>query len=125
MAFGIPEDQIDEEKLQKALREAKLSEFVDSLPEGKKTKIGERGIRISGGQRQRIGIARAIYNDPEILILDEATSALDNETESAIMESINSFRDKKTLIIIAHRLQTIEKCHMVFRVRDGKMERER
>ncbi len=125
VAFGVAEDKIDKAKVRRALEEARLTEFVDSLPEGDQTKIGERGIRISGGQRQRIGIARAIYEDPEILILDEATSALDNETESAIMESINSFLGKKTLIIIAHRLQTIEKCDLVYRVRDGKIERER
>ena len=102
-----------------------LDQFVDSLPDKDKTSIGERGIRISGGQRQRIGIARALYEDPEVLILDEATSALDNDTEAAIMESINRLHGKKTLIIIAHRLQTIEKCDMVFRVENGKIQRER
>ena len=80
---------------------------------------------MSGGQRQRIGIARALFNDPEVLILDEATSALDNDTEAAIMESINSLHGKKTLVIIAHRLQTIEKCDMVYRVEGGKAARER
>ncbi|MBR6357108.1 MAG: ATP-binding cassette domain-containing protein, partial [Lachnospiraceae bacterium] len=87
--------------------------------------IGERGVRLSGGQRQRIGIARALYEDPEVLILDEATSALDNDTESAIMDSINRFQGEKTLIIIAHRLQTIEKCDMVYRVEGGKIRKER
>lgn len=125
VAFGVPEEEIDEEKLWYALREAQLDEFVNTLPEGVHTGIGERGIRISGGQRQRIGIARALYNDPEVLILDEATSALDNDTEAAIMESINHFQGKKTLIIIAHRLQTIEKCDMVYRVENGKIARER
>ena len=104
-----------------ALREAQLDEFVRSLPEGLDTGIGERGIRLSGGQRQRIGIARALYYDPEVLIMDEATSALDNGTEKAIMDSINRLQGKKTLIIIAHRLQTIEKCDMVYRVEDGKI----
>lgn len=125
VAYGVPEDQIDEEKLRHALEEAQLDQFVDSLPDKDKTSIGERGIRISGGQRQRIGIARALYEDPEVLILDEATSALDNDTEAAIMESINRLHGKKTLIIIAHRLQTIEKCDMVFRVENGKIQRER
>lgn len=125
VAFGIPEEEIDEEKLWYALQEAQLDEFVRTLPEGIHTGIGERGIRLSGGQRQRIGIARALYNDPEVLILDEATSALDNDTEAAIMESINRFQGKKTLVIIAHRLQTIEKCDMVYRVEDGKISRER
>ena len=125
VAFGVPEDEIDEEKLWHALKEAQLDEFVKSLPDGVYTGVGERGIRISGGQRQRIGIARALYNDPELLILDEATSALDNETEAAIMDAINRLHGKKTLVIIAHRLQTIEKCDMVYRVEDGKIEQER
>ncbi len=125
IAYGVPEEKIDEEKLRHAIEEAQLDAFVDGLPEGDRTGIGERGIRISGGQRQRIGIARALYEDPEVLILDEATSALDNDTEAAIMESINRLHGKKTLIIIAHRLQTIEKCDMVFRVENGKIVQER
>ena len=125
VAFGVPEDKIDEERLWEALKEAQLDEFIRTLPEGLDTGIGERGIRLSGGQRQRIGIARALYNNPEVLILDEATSALDNDTEAAIMESINRLHGKKTLIIIAHRLQTIEKCDMVYRVENGKANLER
>ncbi len=125
VAFGVPDVEIDDEQLWHALKEAQLDEFVRTLPEGVGTGIGERGIRLSGGQRQRIGIARALYNDPEVLILDEATSALDNDTEAAIMESINRLHGKKTLVIIAHRLQTIEKCDMVFRVENGKIERDR
>ena len=125
VAFGVPDKDIDDEKVWRALKEAQLDEFIKTLPEGIHTGIGERGIRLSGGQRQRIGIARALYNDPEVLILDEATSALDNDTEAAIMESINRFQGKKTLVIIAHRLQTIEKCDMVYRVEDGKIRRER
>ena len=125
VAFGVPEEEIDDERLWYALKEAQLDEFVKTLPEGVHTGIGERGIRLSGGQRQRIGIARALYNDPEVLILDEATSALDNDTEAAIMDSINRLHGKKTLIIIAHRLQTIEKCDMVFRVEEGNIVVER
>lgn len=125
VAFGCPEEDIDDEKVWRALKEAQLDEFVKGLPEGLDTSIGERGIRISGGQRQRIGIARALFEDPEVLVLDEATSALDNETEAAIMDSINRLHGKKTLIIIAHRLQTIEKCDMVYRVEEGKISRER
>jgi len=125
VAFGVPDEDIDDEKVWQALREARLDEFVKGLPEGLDTGIGERGIRLSGGQRQRIGIARALFENPEVLVLDEATSALDNETEAAIMESINNLHGKKTLVIIAHRLQTIEKCDMVYRVKDGKIERER
>ncbi len=120
VAFGCPDEEIDDDKVWEALREAQLDEFVRGLPEGLDTGIGERGIRISGGQRQRIGIARALFEDPEVLVLDEATSALDNETEAAIMDSINRLHGRKTLIIIAHRLQTIEKCDMVYRVVDGK-----
>ncbi len=125
VAFGYADEDIDDEKVWRALKEAQLDEFVKSLPEGLDTGIGERGIRISGGQRQRIGIARALFEDPEVLVLDEATSALDNETEAAIMDSINRLHGKKTLIIIAHRLQTIEKCDMVYRVENGKATRER
>ena len=125
VAFGYADEDIDDEKVWRALKEAQLDEFVRGLPEGLDTSIGERGIRISGGQRQRIGIARALFEDPEVLVLDEATSALDNETEAAIMDSINRLHGKKTLIIIAHRLQTIEKCDMVYRVENGKVARER
>ena len=125
VAFGVPEEKIDEERVWEVLKEARLDEFVRTLPDGLDTGIGERGIRLSGGQRQRIGIARALYNNPEVLILDEATSALDNDTEAAIMESINRLHGKKTLIIIAHRLQTIEKCDIVYRVENGKAAIER
>lgn len=125
VAFGVADEDIDDEKVWRALKEAQLDEFVKGLPEGLDTSIGERGIRISGGQRQRIGIARALFEDPEVLVLDEATSALDNETEAAIMDSINRLHGKKTLVIIAHRLQTIEKCDMVYRVENGKVSRER
>ncbi len=124
VAFGVPEDKIDEGRLWEVLKEAQLDEFIKGLPEGLDTSIGERGIRISGGQRQRIGIARALYYDPEVLILDEATSALDDDTEAAVMDSINSLHGKKTLIIIAHRLHTIEKCDMIYRVENGKAKRE-
>ena len=125
VAFGVPDEEIDDNKVWQALKEAQLDEFVKGLPEGLDTGIGERGIRLSGGQRQRIGIARALFEDPEVLVLDDATSALDNETEAAIMDSINRLHGRKTLIIIAHRLQTIEKCDMVYRVENGQIARER
>lgn len=125
VAFGYADEDIRDEMVWRALREAQLDEFVRGLPQGLDTGIGERGIRISGGQRQRIGIARALFEDPEVLVLDEATSALDNETEAAIMDSINRLHGRKTLIIIAHRLQTIEKCDMVYRVENGKALRQR
>ncbi len=125
VAFGVPKDEIDEDRLWEALREAQLDEFVRTLPEGADTGIGERGIQLSGGQRQRIGIARALYHDPEVMVLDEATSALDNDTEAAVMDSINRLHGRKTLIIIAHRLQTIEKCDLVYRIENGKAVIER
>ncbi len=125
VAFGVSKEKIDEKRVWEVLEEAHLADYIRKLPDGLDTEIGERGIRISGGQRQRIGIARALYNDPEVLILDEATSALDNDTEAAIMESINALHGRKTLVIIAHRLQTIEKCDMVYRVENGKINREK
>lgn len=125
IAFGVQKEQIDHARVQKAVEEAQLKAFIDSLPEGLETKIGERGVRLSGGQRQRIGIARALYTDPELVIFDEATSALDNETEAAIMESINSLHGRKTLVIIAHRLTTIEECDYIFRVENGQIMLER
>ena len=125
VAFGVSKEKIDEKRVWEVLEEAHLADYIRKLPDGLDTEIGERGIRISGGQRQRISIARALYNDPEVLILDEATSALDNDTEAAIMESINALHVRKTLVIIAHRLQTIEKCDMVYRVENGKINREK
>lgn len=121
IAFGIDADKIDENEIWRALKEAQLDEFIKSLPEGLDTTIGDRGVRLSGGQRQRIGIARALYNNPEILVFDEATSALDNDTEKALMEAINSFHGKKTMVIIAHRLNTIEKCDIIYKVENGKI----
>ncbi len=121
IAFGIDADKIDEKRIWEVLEEAQLKEFVEELPEGLDTTIGDRGVRLSGGQRQRIGIARALYNDPEILVFDEATSALDNDTEAAVMEAVNSFRGRKTMIIIAHRLNTIEKCDMIYKVENMKL----
>ena len=123
IAFGIPEDKIDEEAVQNALHKAQLFDFVDSLPNGLDTVVGDRGVRLSGGQRQRIGIARALYHDPEILILDEATSALDNETETSVMEAIDSLKGLKTMIIIAHRLTTIRNVDVIYEVVDGKVIR--
>ena len=116
VAFGVPEEDIEDEKVWKALKQAQIDDFVRSQKYGLDSGIGERGVRISGGQRQRIGIARALYNDPEIMIFDEATSALDNDTETAIMEAIEALHGKKTLIIVAHRLTTIQNCDYVYRV---------
>lgn len=120
VAFGIMEEEIDDNAVMEALRKAQLLEFAESLPDGLDTMVGDRGVRLSGGQRQRIGIARALYHDPEILVLDEATSALDNETETAVMESVESLQGVKTIIVIAHRLTTIKNADIIYEVCDGK-----
>lgn len=120
IAFGIEEDKIDEGKIWDVLEQAQMKSYVEKLPEGLDTMLGERGIRFSGGQRQRIAIARALYFDPDILILDEATSALDNKTEEAVMEAVDMLQGWKTLIIIAHRLSTIKKCNHVYEILDGQ-----
>lgn len=121
IAFGIPENEIDEKVLINAYRAANLEEFVLSLPEGLNTNVGERGTRLSGGQKQRIGIARALYNDPSVLVLDEATSALDTNSELNIMESVTRLKGQKTIIIVAHRLSTLEHCDWIYRLKDGKI----
>lgn len=117
------ETDVDDGRLMRAVEEAQLKEFIKSLSEGLDTEVGERGIRLSGGQRQRIGIARALYSNPQVLVLDEATSALDNDTEKAVMEAIDSLAGTKTLIIIAHRLSTVENCDIKYEVRDGSVYR--
>lgn len=121
IAFGIDADRIDDRRIWEVLEEAQLREFVEQLPEGLDTTIGDRGVRISGGQRQRLGIARALYHNPEILVFDEATSALDTDTEKAVMDAINSFHGRKTMVIIAHRLNTIAKCDVIYKVEDEKI----
>lgn len=121
IAFGIPDQEIDPRQLERAIAAAQLQEFVEQLPEGIKTVVGERGVRLSGGQRQRIGIARALYHEREILILDEATSALDNETEQRVSEAIQSLSGKKTMIIIAHRLSTVKHCDRVYKLEKGRI----
>lgn len=118
--FGIPREEADEERIEQAIKQAQLQSFVDSLPNGLNTVLGERGVKISGGQRQRIAIARALYYNPDILVLDEATSALDTETENAVMESIDALCGHKTLIIVAHRLTTIANCDKIYEVKEGK-----
>ena len=121
IAFGVKEEDIDDERIWAVLEQAQMKQFVEELPEQLNAQIGERGVRISGGQRQRLGIARALYHDPELLIFDEATSALDNDTETAIMEAIDMLHGQKTMVIIAHRLRTIENCDVIYEVKDGKI----
>lgn len=120
ITFGMDEHLWNDERVWEALEEAQLKEFVQGLPEGLDTMIGEAGIKISGGQRQRIGIARALFRRPKVLVLDEATSALDNDTEAAVMESIEKLQGKLTMIIIAHRLTTIKNCDVIYEIKDRK-----
>ena len=124
IAFGVKDEDIDEARVWEVLGEAQMKEFVEGLPDKLDAEIGERGVRISGGQRQRLGIARALYHDPELMVFDEATSALDNDTETAIMEAIDRLHGRKTLVIIAHRLRTIENCDLIYEVKDGKIIRK-
>ena len=121
IAFGVPEKDIDDAAVQRALKAAQLDEFVGKLPAGAETFVGERGVRLSGGQRQRIGIARALYHDPEVLVLDEATSALDGETEKGVMAAVNALHGTKTLIIVAHRLTTVVDCDTLYRLDKGRI----
>ncbi len=121
IAFGIADDEVEDARIWEVLKEVQLYDFVKELPDGLDTFIGEGGARISGGQRQRIGIARALYTNPEVLVLDEATSALDSETEAAIMDAINSLMGSRTMIIIAHRLTTVENCDIIYQVKNKKV----
>lgn len=121
IAFGVPDDQIDSQRLWEAIEAAQLTTVVEQLPEGVNTRIGERGVCLSGGQRQRVGIARTLYHEREILVLDEATSALDNETEKLVTEAIKSLSGKRTVIIIAHRLSTVEHCDCVYLMKHGQV----
>ena len=119
VAFGIQQDLIDYGQVEKALKLAHMKEWVSGLKLGIQTKVGERGVQLSGGQRQRIGIARALYYEADVLVFDEATSALDGITEKIIMEAIHEFKGQKTLIMIAHRLKTIQKCDQIFMMEKG------
>lgn len=123
VTFGVEENEISDELVWKALNDAQISDYVKSLPDQLDTIVGDRGVRFSGGQRQRIAIARALYHDPDILVFDEATSALDNDTEAALMESIELLHGKKTLIIVAHRLTTIRNCDEVYEVSGKRLVR--
>jgi ABC-type multidrug transport system fused ATPase/permease subunit len=124
VAFGLPDAQIDDAAVERAIRAAQLEEFVDSLPEGLGGMVGERGVRLSGGQRQRIGIARAVYHDPQVLVLDEATSALDTETEEGVMRAVRALHGAKTIVIVSHRLSTVEHCDRLYRLEHGRVVEE-
>jgi len=124
VAFGLAPDQIDEAAVARAIKAAQLEGFVATLRDGLNTLVGERGVRLSGGQRQRIGIARALYHDPPVLVLDEATSALDSATERGVMQAVLALHGTKTVLIIAHRLSTVEQCDRLYRVADGRVVAE-
>jgi ABC-type multidrug transport system fused ATPase/permease subunit len=119
IAFGVSENEIDNQAVNNAIISAQLDEFINSLPLGIETLVGERGVRLSGGQRQRIGIARALYNNPTILLLDEATSALDLETETEVMKAVNALHGEKTILIVAHRLSTVSNCDWIYKLNKG------
>ena len=122
IAFGLNDDKIDDERVFSAIKSAQLEKFVSGLPEGVNTNVGERGLRLSGGQRQRIGIARALYHNPDVLVLDEATSALDVNTENEVMKSVFHMHGNKTVIIIAHRLNTLKECDRIFEMGNGELK---
>ena len=124
VAFGVNADQIDEAAVRRAISAAQLDQFVSDLPEGLDTLVGERGVRLSGGQRQRIGIARALYHEPSVLVLDEATSSLDTDTERGVMEAVRALQGHKTVLIVAHRLSTVEHCDRLFRIERGQIVEE-
>jgi len=121
VAFGIAEADVDEVALERALKSAQLWDFVDGLPNKTHTIVGERGVRVSGGQRQRIGIARALYHEPQVLVLDEATSSLDIETETEVMSAIRALQGFKTILIVAHRLSTVQHCDRLYRIEDARI----
>ena len=121
VALGVAEAEIDNDRLQEALRQARLWELVEHLPQGLDTMLGERGVRLSGGQRQRVALARAFYHHREILVMDEATSALDNETEREIVEEIQRLKGSKTMIVIAHRVTTVQHCDWIYKLENGRI----
>jgi len=124
VAFGLPEKVIDSSEVERALRLANLWDFVQTLPQGLDTVVGERGVRLSGGQRQRLGIARALYGNPEVIVLDEATSALDEDTEREIVESMREISRDRTLIVVAHRTSTLAHCSRLIRLEAGRIVQE-
>jgi len=124
IAFGMKDETIDEGRLWRAIRAAQLEDFINSLEHGLDTVTGERGVRLSGGQQQRVGIARALYRNPEVLVMDEATSSLDNITERSLMQAMHRLKKERTVIMIAHRLSTVQDCDRLYFLRDGRIEAE-
>jgi ATP-binding cassette subfamily C protein len=122
VAFGVPEEEIDDERVWQALRAAQVDHFVFSLPGGLNAIVGERGDRLSGGERQRLGIARALYHDPGVLVIDEATANLDPVTEAAIVETIGNLRGKKTIIVISHRPAFVRNCDCIYMLAKGRLQ---
>ena len=121
IAYGVSDSDLNYQSLNKSIKEANIDEFIENLPLGFETNVGEKGVKISGGQRQRIGIARALYNNPEILVLDEATSALDVKTEAEIIRTINSLKGGKTIFIVTHRSSTLKDCDKIYELNSGKI----
>jgi len=124
VAFGLNDENIDDDLVREAIHLAQLQEFVSTLPDGLESVVGERGVRLSGGQRQRIGIARALYHKPSVLVLDEATSSLDTPTEHGVMQAVQALQGSKTVIIVAHRLSTVEYCDRLYRIEDSRITEE-
>ena len=122
IAFGVEQNKINTENIDRAIEKSQLRTFIDQLPKGKNTIVGERGVQISGGQRQRIGIARALYNNAELLLLDEATSALDVQTEANFMEAVSELKGNKTVLIITHRVSSLENCNKIFKIEKGELK---
>lgn len=121
IAFGVPDENIDLSRVQRAAQQARIAEMIEANPEGYNSYVGERGVRLSGGQRQRIGIARALYKNAELLVLDEATSALDNRTEAEVMAAIEALNRDITVILIAHRLSTVQRCDRILYLEQGQI----
>jgi ABC-type multidrug transport system fused ATPase/permease subunit len=124
VAFGLPEKMVVDTQVERALKQAHLWDFVQTLPNGWNTEVGERAIRLSGGQRQRLGIARALYANPQVIVLDEATSALDDATEREIVESFSEIAVDHTLVVVAHRTSTLRDCNRLIQVEDGRIVQE-
>jgi ABC-type multidrug transport system fused ATPase/permease subunit len=121
IALGIPEDEIDHDAVLRAAHMAQADEFIIQMPDGYNTIVGERGVKLSGGQRQRLGIARALYHNPDVLVFDEATSALDGMTEDAVMQAVQTLSAERTMILIAHRLRTVQACDRIIMLEAGRI----